>query len=139
MHFHIDPNSSRPIIRQVIEQIQWQIVGGRIKPGDRLPSIRELAKQLEVNPTTVTRIYSELAAAGVVVLRQGQGAFVAETSTRLQRSADEVQRRMSELARTLVIEGLKQGLSKREIDEIVAEEFRQIRSKSDVSASDRNT
>ena len=136
MHFHIDPNSSRPIIRQVIEQIQWQIVGGRIKPGDRLPSIRELAKQLEVNPTTVTRIYSELAAAGIVVLRQGQGAFVAETSSRLQRSADEVQRRMSELARTLVIEGLKQGLSKREIDEIVAEEFRQIRSKSDVSASD---
>ena len=136
MHFHIDPNSSRPIIRQVIEQIQWQIVGGRIKPGDRLPSIRELAKQLEVNPTTVTRIYSELAAAGVVVLRQGQGAFVAETSTRLQRSADEVQRRMSELARTLVIEGLKQGLSKREIDEIVAEEFRQIRSKRDVSAGD---
>ena len=136
MHFHIDPNSSRPIIRQVIEQIQWQIVGGRIKPGDRLPSIRDLAKQLEVNPTTVTRIYSELAAAGVVVLRQGQGAFVAETSTRLQRSADEVQRRMSELARTLVIEGLKQGLSKREIDEIVAEEFRQIRSKRDVSAGD---
>ena len=136
MHFHIDPNSSRPIIRQVIEQIQWQIVGGRIKPGDRLPSIRELAQQLEVNPTTVTRIYSELAAAGVVVLRQGQGAFVAETSTRLQRSADEVQRRMSELARTLVIEGLKQGLSKREIDEIVAEEFRQIRSKRDVSAGD---
>ncbi|MBC7967902.1 MAG: GntR family transcriptional regulator [Fuerstia sp.] len=62
MHFHIDPNSKRPIIRQVIEQLQWQIVSGRVRPGDRLPSIRELAKQLKVNPTTVTRIYSELAA-----------------------------------------------------------------------------
>ena len=136
MHFHIDPNSNRPIIRQVIEQLQWQIVGGRIRAGDRLPSIRELARQLEVNPTTVTRIYSELAAAGVVVLRQGQGAFVADSSSRLQRTADEVHRRVAEMACTMLVEGLKHGLTKREIDEIISEEFRKIRSKDDVSRSD---
>ena len=136
MHFHIDPNSNRPIIRQVIEQLQWQIVGGRIRAGDRLPSIRELARQLEVNPTTVTRIYSELAAAGVVVLRQGQGAFVADSSSRLQRTADEVHRRVAEMACTMLVEGLKHGMTKREIDEIISEEFRKIRSKDDVSRSD---
>jgi len=136
MHIQIDPNSSRPIIRQVIEQLQWQIVGGRIKPGDRLPSIRELSKQLGINPTTVTRIYSELAASGVVVLRQGQGAFVAESSSRLQRAPDEVHRRVAELACTMLVEGLKHGLTKREIDEIVSDEFRKIRSKEHVPVGD---
>lgn len=136
MHLHIDPGSSRPIIRQVIEQIQWQIVGGRIKPGDRLPSIRELSRDLGINPTTVTRIYSELAAAGTIVLRQGQGAFVAESATAPRVAAEEAVKQVAELACTMLVEGLKHGLTKREIDEIVSAEFRKIRSRQHDSPSD---
>lgn len=129
MHLHIDPNSSRPIIRQVVEQIHWQIVSGRLHAGDRLPSIRELSKQLGINPTTVTRIYSEMANTGVIVLRQGQGAFVAEQSAAPRVAPDDARRKVGELACTMLVEGLKHGMTKREIDEIVSEEFRKIRSR----------
>lgn len=129
MLIHVDHNSSRPITRQVVEQIQWQIVSGRLQPGDRLPSIRELSKQLKVNPTTVTRIYSELTHTGVITSRQGQGAFVAESAVRLSR--DEVDQRVGELARSMLVEGLRLGLTRKEIDQIVTSEFRKIRSAND--------
>ncbi len=125
MHIHVDHNSSRPVTRQVIEQIHWLIVSGRLAPGTRLPSIRELSKQLQVNPTTVTRIYGELAGAGVIVMRQGDGAFVADQP--LRPSPEEIERRVAELSRAMLVEGLRHGLSKREIDQIVAAEYQKIR------------
>ena len=66
MFVHIDYNSGEPISRQVIAQIKWMIVSGALQPGDKLPSIRELARDLKINPTTVTRI---LRTAPVMVVR----------------------------------------------------------------------
>lgn len=129
MQIHVDHHSARPVTRQVIEQIHWLIVSGRLSPGTRLPSIRELSRQLQVNPTTITRIYGELAAAGVIVMRQGDGAFVAEEP--LRPSPEEIDRRVAELARTMLVEGLRHGLSKREIDQIVSAEFQKIRQASE--------
>ena len=126
MLIHVDHHSSRPVTRQVIDEIKWLIVSGRLRPGARLPSIRELSKELQVNPTTITRIYAELAAAGVIVLRQGNGAFVAEEP--LRPSAEVLDRRVGELARALLVEGLRHGLTKRDIDQIVSAEFQKIRS-----------
>lgn len=133
MLIHVDHHSSRPVTRQVIEQIHWQIVSGTLRPGDRLPSIRDLSKQLGVNPTTITRIYCELASSGVIVLRQGSGAFVAESA--LQPSRDELERRVKNLARALLVEGLRHGMSKREIDRCLASEYHKIRSASHAAAS----
>ena len=107
------------------------MVSERLKPGERLPSIRDLSKQLQVNPTTITRIYSELAHTGVILMRRGQGAFVADNAVTISRG--DANKRIAELARTMLVEGLRQGLAKEDIDEIVAEEFRQIRSGKDDS------
>ncbi len=132
MLIEVDHHSAKPVTRQVIEQIHWLIVSGRLPPGARLPSIRELSRQLAVNPTTITRIYAELAASGVIVLRQGDGAYV--TEGRLQPARPELFRRVAELARGMLVEGLRHGLSKREIDRVVASEYQKIRSASHAPA-----
>ncbi|HEY3966208.1 MAG TPA: GntR family transcriptional regulator [Planctomycetaceae bacterium] len=132
MLIQVDHNSSEPITRQVVAQIKWLVVSGKLRPGAQLPSIRELARELQINPTTVTRIYAELAHAGVIVLRQGQGAFVAPAAGQPVLPRAEVRRRVSRLARAMLVEALRQGLSQSDVDRIVSEEFQRIRSETHV-------
>ena len=105
------------------------VVNRTFRPGDRLPSIRELAKTLKINPTTSAKIYNELAHAGVLILRQGQGAFVAPKAESL--APQEIHRMVSELARKMLVEGLRLGLTREEIDLIVEDEFGKIRGERD--------
>ncbi len=129
MYLHVDHHSGEPISHQITAQIKWMIAGGRLVPGDKLPSIRALARELRINPTTVTRIYGELQHAGLITLRQGQGAFVAPSRSTLP--PEEVKRVVAAKARTLLVEGIRLGLSRDQIDQIVDEEFDQMRSGSD--------
>jgi len=129
MFVHIDYNSGEPISRQIIAQIKWMIVSGRLQPGEKLPSIRELARTLKINPTTVTRIYNELAHNGIITLRQGQGAFVAGQGVSLP--DEEVARIVAKKARALLVEGIRLGLRKKDIEAIVNDEFRKIRTAKD--------
>ncbi len=125
MYVHIDYNSGEPISRQVVAQIKWMIVSGVLGAGEKLPSIRELAKQLKINPTTVTRIYGELAHQGIIALRQGQGAFVSQQVPTV--APGEVRRIVADKAREMLVEGMRLGLDRAAIDEIVDDEFRKIR------------
>ncbi|PAD37852.1 GntR family transcriptional regulator [Terribacillus sp. 7520-G] len=70
--------SSQPIYLQLAERLNRQIVSGELKPGDKLPSVREMAVSSKVNPNTVQRTYRELEASGIVESRRGQGTFVTE-------------------------------------------------------------
>ena len=124
MLFHIDYNSSQPIYQQVIEQIKLSLVNGGLNPGDQLPSIRELAKTLRINPTTAARIYNELAHEGVLILRQGQGAFVAPKVVSV--ATEEIHRIVAAHARKMLVEGLRLGLTRDEIDIIIDQEYRSI-------------
>ncbi len=125
MFVHIDYNSGEPISRQIIAQIKWMIVSGRLQPGDKLPSIRELARTLKINPTTVARIYNDLAHNAIITLRQGQGAFVSGQNIRLPK--EEIGRIVAEKARVLLVEGIRLGLRKKDIEAVINEEFRKIR------------
>ena len=78
--FSIHPSSGVPIYRQLIDQVQSLVAGGRLKPGDTLPSVRELAGSLEVNPMTVSKAYSRLEADGVLARLRGRGMVVAAAS-----------------------------------------------------------
>ena len=78
--FSIHPSSGVPIYRQLIDQVQSLVAGGRLKPGDTLPSVRELAGRLEVNPMTVSKAYSRLEADGVLGRLRGRGMVVAAAS-----------------------------------------------------------
>ena len=125
MFFHIDYSSGKPISHQMIAQIKWMIVSGKLKNGEKLPSIRELARKLKINPTTVTRIYNELEHNGIITLRQGQGAFVSQRGSLLP--PKEAKKIVEEKARSMLVEGLRLGMTRKNIDQIVNEEFKKIR------------
>ncbi|MGZ4164394.1 MAG: GntR family transcriptional regulator, partial [Tumebacillaceae bacterium] len=79
-----------PIYMQIVQKLCAQIVRGDIKPGEKLPSVRELAVQYGVNPNTVQRVYMEMERLAVVEARRGQGTFVTEVQERLQQLRDDL-------------------------------------------------
>ncbi len=72
----IDFNAARPIYEQVIEEIKKEIVRGEINPGEKLPSQRQMAKNIDVNPNTVQRAYREMEARDLVETKRGRGTFI---------------------------------------------------------------
>src|SRR5271169_6793154 len=78
MLIRIEASSGIPITRQIVDQIRTQCASGLLVAGDRLPSVRELARQITVNQNTVLRAYERLTAEGVLELRHGEGTFVAD-------------------------------------------------------------
>src|SRR5579871_6116881 len=79
--FTLDPKSGVPIYRQIQDQIRYGIGSGRLRPGEQLPTVRALAVDLQVNPNTVIKAYSELEREGVLTSEQGSGTFVAPQPT----------------------------------------------------------
>lgn len=71
-------NESAPIYLQIIDRIKADIVAGKLKGGDKLPSVREIAETFKVNPNTVQRVYMELEREGVAYPQRGIGTFVTE-------------------------------------------------------------
>ncbi len=84
--FDINPTTAAPIWRQIEEGMRRMISLGTLVPGDTVPSVRDLAQQLRVNPNTVARAYQRLADAGVFAVRRGEGTFVADQPAQLKKS-----------------------------------------------------
>ena len=76
----IDPRDVTPIYAQVERGLRAAIATGRLRPGDQLPTVRQLAVDLQINANTVARVYLELERAGVLETRRGVGSFVAATA-----------------------------------------------------------
>ncbi len=95
----IDPKSAVPIYLQVILQIKRQVATGVLAPGDQLPSVREVASQLLINPNTAARAYRDLERDGLIETRRGHGAFVAAGAAVMTQSERErlVRGRMREV------------------------------------------
>lgn len=83
MAFRIDTQSGVPIYQQVEEQVRRMIAAGTLPAGERLPTVRELASMLVINPNTVARAYQDLEREGVVETRRGLGTFACEPSLRM--------------------------------------------------------
>jgi GntR family transcriptional regulator len=83
MIFQIQPTDPRPIYIQIMDEIRRGIVLGTLRADEPLPSVRQLAGELRVNPNTVQQAYRELERTGVVYVRRGQGTFVANGGTPL--------------------------------------------------------
>ena len=79
--FYVYPSAGAPIYQQLMQQVKFQIASGKLHAGDYLPSVRETALELQVNPMTVSKAYSLLERDGVVELLRGQGMRVKETAT----------------------------------------------------------
>ena len=82
MSYNLDP--TRPIYLQIMEEIKKRTVRGQYKPGTQLPSVRELAKEIGVNPNTIARVYMELEREGFISTRRGQGSFITGESERVE-------------------------------------------------------
>ena len=86
MQFKIDQASDRPVYQQIIDVVKREIALGRLRAGDKLPTVRELARQLVINPNTIAKSYRYLEQSGVIVTRPGTGAFIAEAKSQLNLS-----------------------------------------------------
>jgi GntR family transcriptional regulator len=117
MKIKLDYHSSQPLYQQAVLQIKRLIVTKKIKPGEKLPSIRVLAKELQLNPTTTNRIFTQLAKEGIVVQRPGLGVFVADSPVPF--SAEYIQTELSRQALAFLVEGLRFGLEYAEISKIL--------------------
>jgi len=78
IEFKLDVKSGVPFYRQIVDQIRYGIASKRLLPGEQLPTVRDLAVQLEINPNTVRKAYSELEILGFLDSQQGTGTFVAQ-------------------------------------------------------------
>ena len=113
MLIRIEASSGIPITRQIVDQIRTQCASGTLAAGDRLPSVRELARQIAVNQNTILRAYERLTAEGILELRHGEGTFVTDFATgkHLRREKTQLQEDADRLARR----ALSLGLAPREI------------------------
>jgi len=84
MYLRIEKGSAVPISRQIAEQIATLCASGTLRPGERLPSVREFARELAVNQNTILRVYERLVGEGLLEMRHGQGTFVAARAKRGQ-------------------------------------------------------
>jgi GntR family transcriptional regulator len=112
----LDPADATPIYAQVERGLRAAIAAGRLKPGDQLPTVRELAVDLRVNANTVARVYSELERAGVFETRRGVGTFVRAGRTEA-RPASEHARRLRAFATRVLSESDAHGFT---ADEVIA-------------------
>lgn len=87
-YFRLNPNSGIPIYLQLIERIRHAVESCVLAPGDQLPGIRVLAQQLVISPNTVVKAYAELEREGVVEVRHGLGAFVADQERHKDRAKE---------------------------------------------------
>jgi GntR family transcriptional regulator len=78
--FQRDPNSGVPIYRQIKDQVRYGIAAGLLRPGEQLPTVRALAVELAVTPSTVIKAYSELEQEGIIASEQGSGTFVSQSA-----------------------------------------------------------
>jgi GntR family transcriptional regulator len=121
MFDQIDPRSATPLYAQIANRIKVAVASGELRSGSGLPSVRQLAGQLRINPATVVQAYRELEAEGFVEMRQGAGTFVREVeSGRRSRQRDQEARR---IVREMLAEAGRLGLSAEDIRDALAKEL----------------
>jgi GntR family transcriptional regulator len=126
MFLRIEKGSAVPISRQIAQQVTALCAAGSLSPGDRLPSVRELARDLGVNQNTILRVYERLCGEGLLEMRQGQGTFVA-LAARANASPGQRKRLIEEL-RQLARQGISLGLTAEEFHELVAVALEELES-----------
>ena len=114
MEFVIDGRSGVPLYRQIIEQIKFAIARETLRPGEKLPTVRQLAVDLSINPNTVIRAYRELEIEGVLDTQQGSGTFVGTRTPEID--SLERQRMLDQILTELLARASSYGLT---LDEVL--------------------
>ena len=124
MQFMVNPSGELPIYRQIMREITEAIAGGRLKPGDRLASHREMAEQLVIAPLTVKKAYDEMETLGFIETQRGRGTFVCARPPRLN-PADQ-REQIKAAARRLLSQAYLAGLNFNEAVKVLKEADREM-------------
>lgn len=117
----VEFDNNIPIYLQIMNIVKEQIIRGEIKEGDKIPSVREFAEMLQINPNTVQRTFQELEREGIVITKRGMGRYVTEDSEKIM----EVKQEMSKEIITNFLNGMKSlGFEEEEILKIVLKEIK---------------
>jgi GntR family transcriptional regulator len=124
MQYEINSSSRLPIYQQLVQQVREAIARGDLKSQEQLPSVRQLSRDLVVNPNTIARAYTELEREGLLSNRPGRGVFVAEPKDELNEGAR--RRRLLESLDRFLTEAVHLGFSQDEVSELVVTRSRQF-------------
>jgi len=113
IEFKLDLKSGVPFHRQIVDQIRYGIASDRLMPGEQLPTVRELAVHLSVNPNTIRKAYSELEILGILDTQQGTGTFVSHQQVEIGEA--EKERMLRQICDELVARGNQYGFTLKEI------------------------
>ena len=111
--FRLDVQSGVPVYRQIIDQVTGGMASGVLKAGDQLPTVRQLAVDLAINPNTVVRAYGELEIRGVLETQQGTGTFISRQ--KIKRDEVERQRRLNQLVSEFIARAGAMGFTVQEL------------------------
>jgi len=120
----VDPKDPTPIHAQLERGVRVAIATGRLRPGDQLPTVRQLAVDLRVNANTVAKVYLALERDGVVETKRGVGTFIAEAQTR-RGNAPQRERQLARLADRFLAEAAAEGFSSRELMQQLARRMKE--------------
>ena len=111
-------DSSRPIYLQIIERVQMDIITGRYQPGDKLPSVRDLAQEAAVNPNTMQKALSELERSGLIYYQRTSGRFITEDKELIH----QMKKELAAAEVSAFVAHMKQlGITPEEIRQLLAE------------------
>jgi len=125
MWLDIKPSSGVPIYVQISTQIRQAVASGALSSGERLPSVRELARQLTINPNTAAKAYDELERKGIVAKRRGRGTFVREDCQPASREA--AWEGIDPMIRQLVVQALWADMTEPELLRRVKMKYREVK------------
>jgi len=111
--FQLDLRSGVPVYRQIMDQVLAGIASGRLASGDQLPTVRQLAVDLQINPNTVIRAYRELEIRGFLDTHQGSGTFIG--TQRVEQNGEERQRKLDGIVSDLVARAGAEGFTAQQL------------------------
>jgi len=113
IRFTIDLHTGVPVYRQLIDQVRGGIAAGSLSPGDQLPTVRQLAVDLAINPNTVMRAYRELELGGLLETHQGTGTFISDK--KLEKKSAERERQLGQMISDFVARAGAAGFTLEEL------------------------
>ena len=116
--FQLDPGTGVPAYRQIIDQIHGAIASGKLLPCTQLPTVRQMAVDLAINPNTVVRAYRELEIRGVLTTHQGTGTFIAERQA--EDDGEQRERRLDQLMAEFIARAGSEGFTLKELSDRLA-------------------
>jgi len=117
INFSLDPVNGTPIYRQIIQQIEYAILSGRMKSGDKLPTIRSLAVELKTNPNTIARAYGELEIRGILETQVGSGTYISDKKPVME--DDSLNRKIREVLGRFIQELRDLGVENKELIKLI--------------------